>query len=96
MQDKAVILEKWMCKDSKASKLLKQPSKQKKKRKTKPFKEIKREVFERDGWRCQICGTEDDLTVHHIDKDTMITVCKDCHSKIHKKETAVLSPRINT
>lgn len=79
-----------MCKDSKASKLLKQPSKQKKKRKTKPFKEIKREVFERDGWRCQICGTEDDLTVHHLkegdDLDCLLTVCKQCHSEIHKKK----------
>ena len=62
-----------MCKDSKASKLLLQPFKKKRHKKTKAFKEIKKEIFKRDGWKCTICGSTDDLTVHHIDKEQMIT-----------------------
>lgn len=77
-----------MSRDSKGCRLL-----HKRKRKTSkkdiPFKEIKKLVFDRDGWRCRLCGSEDDLTTHHIkegdDVDSFITVCKMHHKILHKK-----------
>jgi 5-methylcytosine-specific restriction endonuclease McrA len=78
-----------MCKDCKECKLLYKPFKRRNKKKAVPFKELKKEVFKRDGWRCQICGTEDDLTVHHLKEgdvlENLITVCKQCHSDLHKR-----------
>lgn len=54
-------------------------------------------VFERDDWRCQECGKRGngELHAHHIQSfseypqlrfvlDNGITVCRDCHMKIHR------------
>jgi len=51
-------------------------------------------IRERDGFRCQVCGSEktegENLSVHHIDGDkkncsldNVITLCRSCHTKIH-------------
>jgi hypothetical protein len=49
------------------------------------------EIFDRDEWMCQICGTEKiTLHVHHkyyeknkepweYDEDALVTLCEDCH-----------------
>ncbi|MFW6002463.1 MAG: HNH endonuclease [archaeon] len=56
-------------------------------------------VFERDNYTCQKClMTKNDISIHchHIwplnenpvesaDIDTCITLCKDCHKRIHMK-----------
>lgn len=58
--------------------------------------EWKRLVKERDGYICQICGTDEVLQVHHIyswqnfpDKrfeiENGITLCRTCHWETHKK-----------
>lgn len=47
----------------------------------------------RDGLRCQLCGHEKNLHVHHItydriydeDLDDLITLCNECHSRLHGK-----------
>ena len=79
-----------MCKDCKECKLLLQPFKKKRHKKTKAFKEIKKEIFKRDGWKCTICGSTDDLTVHHLkggdDLDNLICVCRQCHKKLHSNK----------
>jgi 5-methylcytosine-specific restriction endonuclease McrA len=57
------------------------------------YRKLCTEVLQRDGWRCQTCGSSDDLQVHHIcsrgrlgdDTDeNLITLCADCHSEIHR------------
>jgi 5-methylcytosine-specific restriction endonuclease McrA len=49
-------------------------------------------VLERDGWRCQSCGSSKDLQVHHLKErsrlgddelDNLITLCVDCHRIRH-------------
>ena len=49
-------------------------------------------VIQRDGWRCQRCGSCKDLQVHHMQprsqlggdvEENLITVCSVCHREIH-------------
>ncbi len=57
------------------------------------YRKLRAEMLERDGWRCQSCGSSNCLQVHHIcsrsrlgdDADeNLITLCADCHSDIHR------------
>lgn len=62
------------------------------------YKQLVRSVFERDGFKCKICGGRGTrLEAHHIkpfakypdgreDKDNLITLCKECHTKTFQKE----------
>ena len=54
----------------------------------------KQKVRERDGNRCQKCGTRHNLTVHHVESkmkhpelidklDNLITLCDSCHRNYH-------------
>lgn len=56
------------------------------------YARLHREILERDGWRCQICGCSQSLDVHHIrrrsalgdDAETnLITLCRECHELQH-------------
>ena len=51
------------------------------------YRQLHRQVLERDGWRCQGCGTMSNLEVHHkefrsrFDQDSeenLITLCAAC------------------
>ncbi len=53
---------------------------------------LHRAVLERDGWRCQRCGSLIGLEVHHITSrsqlgddadENLITLCWKCHRQIH-------------
>jgi AraC-like DNA-binding protein len=53
-------------------------------------KKLKRTIKARDEFRCQLCGTTDDLVVHHRDcnkknnaPDNLVTVCRRCHAGVH-------------
>jgi 5-methylcytosine-specific restriction enzyme A len=59
--------------------------------------ELRKLVFERDNWSCVKCGIGENLHCHHIDPvinnpiesadiNNCMTVCKNCHKEIHKKE----------
>jgi 5-methylcytosine-specific restriction endonuclease McrA len=50
------------------------------------------QVRQRDGWRCQRCGSSQDLQVHHMQprsllggdvEENLITLCSVCHREIH-------------
>jgi len=58
-----------------------------------PYAELRRIVLERDGWRCQQCGSFRNLDVHHVrrrsalgdDAETnLITLCRECHQILHR------------
>jgi len=53
---------------------------------------LKRIIKERDGYACQLCKTQDYLTVHHIDynkqncdSNNLITLCRSCNVKVNFK-----------
>lgn len=59
------------------------------------YARLHRETLERDGWRCQICGSSQNLDVHHMrcrsalgdDAETnLITLCRECHQLQHGGE----------
>jgi 5-methylcytosine-specific restriction endonuclease McrA len=56
------------------------------------YQELKRQLLQRDNWRCQACGSRTALEVHHLKfrshqgEDTeqnLITLCTSCHRQIH-------------
>ena len=59
------------------------------------WRHIKKQCFERDGYRCQVCYLvfpEQLLHAHHIipagrvrldDLDNLLTVCNGCHRGVH-------------
>ena len=59
---------------------------------------IRREVLERDGWRCRECGKPGRLEVHHLeplhkggsnDVGNLVALCRGCHIAAHRRpETA--------
>jgi len=51
---------------------------------------LKHEVLARDNNKCQVCGTEVDLVIHHVDfnkescsLENLISLCRSCHTKEH-------------
>jgi 5-methylcytosine-specific restriction endonuclease McrA len=61
----------------------------------KAYDELRKQVLERDGWRCQNCGTPENLQVHHIQprsrlgddcSQNLITLCAVCHRNVHGQD----------
>lgn len=57
------------------------------------WEDIRLPILARDRYQCQICGIDNGLTVHHknMDRtintdDNLITLCWDCHKKVHNKK----------
>lgn len=62
-------------------------------RRTKECKDWSKKVIERDGYKCRMCKSKNNLTAHHIipwkisiihrfDLDNGLTLCNSCHGKI--------------
>jgi 5-methylcytosine-specific restriction endonuclease McrA len=57
------------------------------------YARLRRQILDRDGWRCQECGSFANLDVHHVrrrsalgdDVETnLITLCRECHRLVHR------------
>ena len=57
------------------------------------YRELHRQVLERDHWRCQMCGSMQNLQVHHQnfrsqlggdEEQNLITLCSQCHEQVHR------------
>ena len=57
--------------------------------------QVQRQGKERDCYICQVCGSRERLEGHHIvdyhfgggaDKNNIITLCHECHRKVHRGE----------
>ena len=60
------------------------------------YRELHRQVLERDRWRCQVCGSMQQLQVHHLKfrshsggdvEQNLITLCTECHEQVHDRAT---------
>lgn len=63
-------------------------------------------ILERDQHQCRICGSNHNLQVHHVKYSPgkraweypnldLITLCKDCHEKVHQDFNHELNPYKN-
>lgn len=68
-----------------------QAAKTKKKYYTENWDDIRRKVYQRDGYRCVLCGKKGKIAAHHIvpikvSKDNslsnLVSVCNSCHRKL--------------
>ena len=78
--------------------MIKKQTRVKLKRKSKAWKQLVKDVFERDKYQCQICDSKflhHMLAPHHIksfgsggsdEKNNLIPLCASCHFKIHNGE----------
>lgn len=58
------------------------------------YADTRRWVLQRDGWRCQLCGSISGVEVHHTEyrshggsdgEENLITLCSECHNLVHRK-----------
>lgn len=60
-------------------------------------------ILERDKHQCKLCGSKDNLHVHHLKyvdgrhaweypNKNLITLCQDCHEKVHADKNNPLNP----
>ena len=57
------------------------------------YRELHQQILRRDGWRCQLCGSMQNLEVHHLrfrsrcgddSEENLITLCAECHVRVHR------------
>src|SRR5450631_261 len=57
------------------------------------YESLRQQILNRDGWRCQSCGTMSNLEVHHKQfrshsghdsEDNLSTLCSTCHESVHQ------------
>jgi len=57
------------------------------------YRELHRRILERDGWRCQVCGSMQHLQVHHLkprsqsggdEEQNLITLCAECPERMRR------------
>jgi 5-methylcytosine-specific restriction endonuclease McrA len=69
----------------------------------KSYTKLHNEILQRDNWRCQACGSMQNLQVHHLRfrsrsgddiEENLITLCFMCHAAVHggSYKTRIASP----
>lgn len=62
------------------------------------YEALRQQVLQRDGWRCQCCGTMTNSKVHHREfrshggddsEFNLITLCADRHAQVHSAREEV-------
>ena len=57
------------------------------------YVQLRGQVLDRDHWRCQVCGSRQQLQVHHKElrsqcgsdsPENLITLCEQCHLRAHR------------
>jgi len=57
------------------------------------YRALHSQILQRDGWRCQSCGSMQNLLVHHAlfrshsgadVEDNLITLCANCRAQVHR------------
>jgi 5-methylcytosine-specific restriction endonuclease McrA len=57
------------------------------------YKQLCQQIMKRDGWKCQNCGSSQNLQVHHQqlrsqqgsdEESNLITLCAKCHEALHR------------
>jgi len=57
------------------------------------YTDMRYRVLQRDGWRCQFCGSISGVEAHHIEhksqsgsdfEENLITLCSRCHDLVHR------------
>ena len=57
------------------------------------YRQLCARVLQRDGWRCQSCGSLENLQVHYKEfrsrlgddvEGNLITICATCHRSLHR------------
>ena len=57
------------------------------------YKQLCHQVLARDNWTCQVCGSRNNLQVHHQqlrsqqgsdEEFNLITLCAKCHAALHR------------
>lgn len=67
------------------------------------WKKKRLKILDRDNYKCQLCGSEHNLCIHHTKYVTgmkaweypnslLVTLCKDCHEKVHANRKHKLFP----
>ena len=63
-----------------------------------PLSERRQEIYERDAWRCRLCGNHsNELTLHHVlpvwarpdladDEKNVVSLCRPCHLDVNGRE----------
>jgi len=63
------------------------------------YRRLRQQVLQRDGWKCQCCGTMELLQVHHQElrsrsgsdtAENLITLCSQCHTRLHSRHFAAI------
>jgi len=59
------------------------------------WEELRAKVLKRDGYHCQLCGSEESIITHHITYDLfdyrkvperfLLTLCRTCHDKTFQR-----------
>jgi 5-methylcytosine-specific restriction endonuclease McrA len=63
------------------------------------YQALRNQVLSRDRWHCQLCGTSNNLHVHHVTSrsrlgdDTLhnlMTLCAMCHEALHRRNHSIV------